>query len=72
MTTRFLLAYITVSGAEIKYNFYVLPRYNYRLYPTRGQQQALARAFGCARVVYNDGLRARQEAHRAGLPERRL
>ena len=29
---------------------------------------ALARAFGCARVVFNDGLRARQEAHAAGLP----
>jgi len=26
-------------------------RYNYRLCPTPGQQQALARAFGCARVV---------------------
>ena len=43
-------------------------RYNYRLYPTPGQQQALARAFGCARVVFNDGLSARQEAHQAGLP----
>jgi putative transposase len=43
-------------------------RYNYRLYPTRGQRAALARAFGCARVVFNDGLRARQEAHEAGLP----
>ena len=43
-------------------------RYNYRLYPTGGQRQALARAFGCARVVYNDGLRARQKAHAAGLP----
>jgi putative transposase len=43
-------------------------RYNYRLYPAPGQQQALARAFGCARVVFNDGLAARQEAHRAGLP----
>jgi putative transposase len=42
-------------------------RYNYRLYPAPGQQQALARAFGCARVVFNDGLRARQEAHAAGL-----
>jgi putative transposase len=29
---------------------------------------ALARAFGCARVVFNDALRARQEAHQAGLP----
>jgi putative transposase len=43
-------------------------RYNYRLYPTPGQQQALARAFGCARVVFNDALRARQQAHEAGLP----
>jgi putative transposase len=43
-------------------------RYNYRLYPTSGQRAALARAFGCARVVFNDGLRARQEAFAAGLP----
>jgi Helix-turn-helix domain len=43
-------------------------RYNYRLYPTPGQQHALAKAFGCARVVFNDGLRARQQAHQAGLP----
>lgn len=43
-------------------------RYNYRLYPAPGQRQALARAFGCARVVFNDALRARQEAHAAGQP----
>jgi putative transposase len=43
-------------------------RYNYRVYPTSSQQQALARAFGCARVVFNDGLRARQEARAEGLP----
>ncbi|MEV1143926.1 transposase [Micromonospora sp. NPDC049799] len=42
-------------------------RYNYRVYPTPSQQQALARAFGCARVVFNDGLRARQEARAQGL-----
>ncbi|WP_405087359.1 RNA-guided endonuclease TnpB family protein [Microbispora sp. NBC_01389] len=42
-------------------------RYNYRLHPTPGQRQALARAFGCARVVFNDGLRARIDAHDAGL-----
>ncbi|WP_446215964.1 RNA-guided endonuclease TnpB family protein [Micromonospora sp. IBHARD004] len=41
-------------------------RYNYRVYPTPGQQQALARAFGCARVVFNDGLRARQAARDNG------
>jgi IS605 OrfB family transposase len=43
-------------------------RYNYRLYPTRGQRSALARAFGCARVVFNDALRLREQAYEAGLP----
>jgi transposase len=43
-------------------------RYNYRLYPTRGQRSALGRAFGCARVVFNDALRIRAEAYEAGLP----
>lgn len=42
-------------------------RYNYRVYPTPGQRIALARAFGCARVVYNDNLRVREEAHLAGV-----
>ncbi|MBM0229576.1 transposase, partial [Micromonospora sp. ATA51] len=41
-------------------------RYNYRVYPTPGQQASLARAFGCARVVFNDGLHARQQAREAG------
>ena len=36
--------------------------------PHAGPARALARAFGCARVVFNDGLRARQEALAAGLP----
>ncbi|MDV7088037.1 helix-turn-helix domain-containing protein [Rhodococcus opacus] len=45
-------------------------RYKFRLYPTPGQQLALARAFGCARVVFNDALRARIDAHEAGLPFR--
>ena len=43
-------------------------RYNYRLYPAPAQRAALARTFGCARVVFNDGLRLRREAHAAGLP----
>ncbi|MFF0580215.1 RNA-guided endonuclease InsQ/TnpB family protein, partial [Streptosporangium saharense] len=43
-------------------------RYNFRLYPNPGQRQALAKAFGCARTVYNDGLRARTEAREQGLP----
>ncbi|MFD0534450.1 RNA-guided endonuclease InsQ/TnpB family protein [Actinomadura luteofluorescens] len=42
-------------------------RYRFRLYPAPGQQQALARAFGCARVVFNDALRAREQARAAGL-----
>jgi putative transposase len=41
-------------------------RYNFRVYPTPGQQIELARAFGCARVVFNDGLRLRQQAREAG------
>ncbi|WP_189317948.1 RNA-guided endonuclease InsQ/TnpB family protein [Streptomyces brasiliensis] len=43
-------------------------RYSFRLYPTRGQQIALGRAFGCARVVYNDAVRARRTAHEQMLP----
>ncbi|MEU9885933.1 RNA-guided endonuclease TnpB family protein [Sphaerisporangium sp. NPDC051011] len=43
-------------------------RYNFRLYPTAGQRAELAKAFGCARVVFNHGLRMRQDAHDAGLP----
>jgi putative transposase len=41
-------------------------RYRYRLYPSPRQQQALAQAFGCARVVYNDCLRLRDACHAAG------
>jgi putative transposase len=41
-------------------------RYQYRLYPTSGQQVALAKTFGCARVVFNDALSARREAFRQG------
>src|SRR5699024_10920725 len=41
-------------------------RYNFRVCPTPGQRIALARVFGCARVVYNDALRARQAAYEAG------
>ena len=43
-------------------------RYSYRLYPTSAQQISLARTFGCARVVFNDALAARQAAHAAGQP----
>ena len=51
-----------------KYVLDVQLRYNYRLYPTRGQREALARAFGCVRVVFNGALGMRQEAFEGGLP----
>ncbi len=41
-------------------------RYSFRLYPNGPQRSALARAFGCARVVYNDALRARETARAKG------
>lgn len=43
-------------------------RYAFRLYPDVAQQAALARAFGCARVVFNDAVRAREDARKAGRP----
>ncbi len=41
-------------------------RYRYRIYPAPRQRAALARVFGCARVVYNDCLRLRDACHAAG------
>jgi putative transposase len=38
--------------------------YLYRCYPTPSQRQTLARTFGCARFVYNWGLRLRSDAYR--------
>ncbi|KUN61527.1 transposase [Streptomyces canus] len=43
-------------------------RYSFRVYPDAGQRIALARAFGCARVVFNDAVRAREDARKAGRP----
>ncbi|WP_155354499.1 RNA-guided endonuclease InsQ/TnpB family protein [Acrocarpospora macrocephala] len=43
-------------------------RYNYRLYPDAFQRQALARLFGCVRVVWNDALAMRKAARKARLP----
>ena len=42
-------------------------RYRYRIEPTAAQQNMLGRVFGCARVVFNDALRVRNEAYRAGV-----
>jgi IS605 OrfB family transposase len=60
--------YVAVSGHGTQYPGCVQLRYNYRLDPWPRHRAALARAFGCARVVFNDGLRARQEAREAGRP----
>jgi len=60
--------YIAFYGHEASYNECMRLRYSYRLYPTPGQHVALAKAFGCARVVYNDALAARQAAYEAGEP----
>ena len=42
-------------------------RYRYRIEPTPAQQAMLARVFGCARVVFNDALRVRDQGYRAGV-----
>src|SRR5690349_18827677 len=44
----------------------VLVRYRYRIEPTVVQRGMLARTFGCARVVFNDVIRCRDEARVAG------
>lgn len=47
---------------------YMKLRYSFRLDPTASQRNALARAFGCARTVFNDALRARETARAEGRP----
>ena len=59
---------IPVSGALAGYRENVQLRYSYRLDPQPRHQAALGKAFGCARVVFNDGLAARRQAHQAGQP----
>jgi len=44
----------------------VQARYRYRIEPSPVQRLLLARTFGCARVVFNDALRCREKAYRAG------
>ena len=43
-------------------------RYKYRIYPKPHQVEPLAKAFGCARVVFNDALSIYKKAFEAGLP----
>jgi putative transposase len=57
-----------VFSHEFEYDFSMQLRYKYRLYPAPGQRIALAKAFGCARVVFNDALAAREAAYHAGDP----
>jgi len=38
-------------------------RYRYRIYPNNPQRRMLAKTFGCARVVYNDAIRLRQDLY---------
>lgn len=44
----------------------VMKRYNYRAYPTGKQASALARLFGCCRVVYNRYIQERSYRYRHG------
>ena len=60
--------HVAIFDDEFEYAFNMQLRYNYRIDPAPRQRAALARALGCARVVFNDALRARQDAHKAGLP----
>lgn len=56
------------GGVARSYDPRMQLRYAFRLYPDTGQQVALAQAFGCARVVFNDAVRAREDARKAGQP----
>src|SRR5258708_39342406 len=57
-----------VFSHEFEYAFSMQLRYNYRLDPWPRHQSAFGKAFGCARVVFNDALAAREAAHQAGEP----
>ncbi|MCS7479809.1 RNA-guided endonuclease InsQ/TnpB family protein [Umezawaea endophytica] len=41
-------------------------RYRYRIEPTTAQREALARQFGCCRVVFNDAIRVRESLRGEG------
>jgi IS605 OrfB family transposase len=59
-----------ISRHEFEYNFSMQLRYNYRLDPQPRHRWALGKAFGCARVVFNDALAAREAETQSGpLPE---
>jgi putative transposase len=68
MKTECASACLPLRECMIDYAGCVQLRYSYRLDPTPSQRTALARALGCARVVFNDALAARQAAFEAGEP----
>lgn len=45
-------------------------RYSYRAYPSGEQERALARVFGCTRLVYNIAIEAIQRDWESGIPYR--
>jgi|HubBroStandDraft_6_1064221.scaffolds.fasta_scaffold2846336_1 hypothetical protein len=49
--------YIPVKSHESEYNSGMQLRYSYRLDPWPRHRIAFGKAFGCARVVFNDGWR---------------
>jgi putative transposase len=57
-----------VNSHEFEYPFRMQLRYNYRLDPWPCHRIAFGKAFGCARVVFNDALAVREAAHQAELP----
>ena len=59
---------IAACSHEFEYDFNMQLRYNYRLDPQSRHQLALGKAFGCARVVFNDALAAREAVYQAGEP----
>jgi putative transposase len=56
------------TQVTVRYTCIMQLRYNFRLYPSPGQARQLAQAFGCARVVFNDALHIRKDAHANGDP----
>lgn len=60
--------YVLLFRPVTRYGMNMRLRYNYRLDPWPSHRIAFAKAFGCGRVVFNDGLAARWKAHRDREP----
>jgi putative transposase len=59
---------MSLFSNKFEYTFNMQLRYNYRLDPWPRHRAAFGKAFGCARVVFNDALALRREAHATGEP----